>query len=61
VTSGPRGRVKQHASASATLSSGLTEVHHAYVVRDDADASEHAAEVIVLGPRADAGGLVTAA
>jgi putative redox protein len=51
----------KYCSVGATLSSGLTEVHHAYVVRDEADGSEHAAEVIVLGPRADTASLVTAA
>jgi putative redox protein len=51
----------KYCSVGATLSSGLTEVHHAYVVRDDTEGSEQTAEVIVLGPRADATGLITAA
>ena len=42
----------RYCSVGATLSSGLTEIHHAYVVRDDAAGAEHAAEVIVLGPSA---------
>ena len=44
----------KYCSVGATLSSGLTEVHHAYVVRDDAVDGEQAAEVIVLGPWATA-------
>ena len=51
----------KYCSVGATLSSGLTEVHHAYVVRDAADGSEVAAEVIVLGPRAASTTLDTAA
>jgi uncharacterized OsmC-like protein len=42
----------KYCSVGATLSSGLTEVHHAYIVRDDVAGTEHAAEVIVLGPSA---------
>lgn len=51
----------KYCSVGATLSSGLTEVHHAYVVRDDAADSEQAAEVIVLGPRIAPVSLVAAA
>lgn len=51
----------KYCSVGATLSSGRTDVHHAYLVRDDFDGSEHSAEVIVLGPGAGAAGLVTAA
>jgi hypothetical protein len=36
----------------ATLSTGITEIHHAYLLRDDAG-SEQTAEVLVLGPRVD--------
>jgi putative redox protein len=39
-------------SVGATLSSGITEIHHAYLVRDGAG-SEQTAEVVVLGPGAD--------
>ena len=42
----------KYCSVGATLSSGITEVHHAYLVRDGAG-SEETAEVIVLGPGAD--------
>jgi putative redox protein len=51
----------KYCSVGATLSSGLTEVHHAYVIRDEADGSEVAAEVIVVGPRAGSVTLDTAA
>jgi putative redox protein len=42
----------KYCSVGATLASGVTEIHHAYVVRDN-DGGEQAAEVIVLGPGAD--------
>jgi putative redox protein len=42
----------KYCSVGATLSSGITEIHHAYLVRDE-DGGEQAAEVIVLGPAAD--------
>jgi putative redox protein len=42
----------KYCSVGATLSSGVTEVHHAYVVRDDDLDTERTAEVIVLGPGA---------
>ena len=42
----------KYCSVGATLSSGMTEIHHSYLVRDDAG-TERAAEVIVLGPGAD--------
>ncbi len=43
---------RKYCSVGATLSTGITEIHHAYLVRDGAG-SEQTAEVIVLGPRAD--------
>jgi len=42
----------KYCSVGATLSSGITEIHHAYLVRDGAG-SEQTAEVVVLGPGAD--------
>ncbi len=42
----------KYCSVDATLSSGITEIHHAYLVRDAAG-SERTAEVLVLGPRAN--------
>ena len=42
----------KYCSVGATLSSGITEIHHAYLLRDGAG-SEQAAEVLVLGPGAD--------
>lgn len=39
----------KYCSVGATLSTGLTEIHHAYVVRD-ATGAEQTAEVIVTGP-----------
>ncbi len=42
----------KYCSVGATLSSGITEIHHGYVVRDAAG-NEQAAEVIVLGPAAN--------
>jgi len=40
-------------SVGATLSSGATEIHHAYLVRDGSG-DERMAEVIVTGPNQDA-------
>ena len=42
----------KYCSVGATLSSGITEVRHAYLVRD-AHGVERSGEVIVLGPGAD--------
>jgi len=42
----------RYCSVGATLSSGITEIHHAYLVRNGAG-DEEAAEVLVLGPGAD--------
>jgi len=42
----------KYCSVGATLSSGITEIHHAYLVRDG-NGSEQTAEVVVLGPGAD--------
>jgi len=42
----------KYCSVGATLSTGITEIHHAYLLRDDAG-SEQTAEVLVLGPRVD--------
>ena len=42
----------KYCSVGATLSSGITEIHHAYLVRDGGG-SEQTAEVVVLGPGAD--------
>jgi putative redox protein len=42
----------RYCSVGATLSSGLTEIHHSYLVRDETGA-ERSAEVAVLGPGAD--------
>jgi len=42
----------KYCSVGATLSSGITEIHHAYLVRDG-EGSEQTAEVLVLGPGAD--------
>jgi len=39
----------KYCAVGATLSSGLTEIHHGYLVRDR-DGVEHATEVIVTGP-----------
>ncbi len=44
----------KYCSVGATLSSGMTTVHHAYVVRD-ASGREQAAEVIITGPYEPAG------
>ena len=38
-----------YCSVGATLASGITEIHHGYIVRDGAG-SEQAAEVVVVGP-----------
>ena len=40
----------KYCSVGATLSSGLTEIHHAYLIRDG-DGEERMAEVVVTGPR----------
>jgi putative redox protein len=42
----------KYCSVGATLSSGMTEIHHAYLVRDGGGL-EQTAEVLVLGPGAD--------
>ena len=42
----------KYCSVGATLSSGVTEIHHAYLVRDEVG-GEQTAEVLVLGPGAD--------
>jgi putative redox protein len=42
----------KYCSVGATLSSGITEIHHAYLVRDE-HGLEQTAEVLVLGPGAD--------
>ena len=42
----------KYCSVGATLSSGITEIHHSFLVRDGAG-GEVAGEVIVLGPHAD--------
>lgn len=47
----------KYCSVGATLSSGITEIHHAYLVRD-AEGSEQTAEVLVLGPGAGPVGTV---
>jgi len=39
----------KYCAVGATLSTGMTEIHHAYVVRDGAG-NEQTAEVIVTGP-----------
>lgn len=39
----------RYCSVGATLSSGITEIRHGYVLRDEAG-NEQSAEVIVLGP-----------
>ena len=44
----------KYCSVGATLSTGITEIHHGYLLRDG-DGSEQTAEVIVLGPGADPG------
>ena len=42
----------KYCSVGATLSAGITEIHHAYLLRGK-DGSEQTAEVVVLGPGAD--------
>jgi putative redox protein len=42
----------KYCAVGATLSSGITEIHHSYVVRSGS-AAEASAEVIVLGPSLD--------
>jgi hypothetical protein len=44
--------VTKYCSVGATLSSGITEIRHSYLVRDGLGVEE-TAEVIVLGPGAD--------
>jgi len=39
----------KYCAVGATLSTGMTEIHHAYIVRDGAG-TEQTAEVIVTGP-----------
>ena len=39
----------KYCAVGATLSTGMTEIHHAYLVRDGRD-GERMAEVIVTGP-----------
>ncbi len=46
----------KYCSVGATLSSGSTEIHHAYLVRDG-DGGERMAEVIVTGPHETADAL----
>ena len=50
----------KYCSVGATLSSGITEIHHAYRVRDG-NGSEQTAEVLVLGPGADPVGMAAEA
>ena len=40
----------KYCAVGATLSTGMTEIHHAYLVRDQRD-GERMAEVVVTGPR----------
>ncbi len=40
----------KYCSVGSTLSSGITEIHHAYRVTDTATGAETAGEVVVLGP-----------
>ena len=42
----------KYCSVGATLASGITEIHHTYLVRDGSGA-ERAGDVLVLGPKAD--------
>lgn len=42
----------KYCSVGATLASGITEVHHAYLVHDE-DGTEVSGEVLVEGPHAD--------
>jgi len=41
----------RYCTVTANLASGVAEVHHAYVVRDD-EGEEHYGEVVVTGPHA---------
>jgi putative redox protein len=50
----------KYCSVGATLSTGITEIHHSYLLRAG-DGSEQTAEVLVLGPNADPGAPATAA
>lgn len=47
----------KYCSVGSTLSTGVTEIHHSYVLRVPG-AAEATGEVIVLGPRADVGASV---
>ena len=47
-------------AVGATLSTGITEIHHAYLVRH-VDGSEQTADVLVLGPGTDPAATVTEA
>ena len=49
----------KYCAVGATLSSGMTQIHHAYLVRD-ADGEERMTEVVVTGPFEPAGALETA-
>jgi len=40
----------KYCSVGATISSGMTEVHHGYVVRDPDAGTEHTGEALVTGP-----------
>jgi putative redox protein len=42
----------KYCSVGSTLSSGITEIHHAYRVTDTASGVESTGEVVVLGPGA---------
>jgi hypothetical protein len=47
----------RYCSVGATLASGITEIHHACIVRDG-PGSEVSTEVVVLGPGTDLVGAV---
>ena len=49
----------KYCAVGTTLSTGMTQIHHAYLVRD-ANGEERTAEVIVTGPFAPVEGLGTA-
>ncbi len=46
----------KYCTVTANLSSGVTEIHHAYVVHG-ADGDEHYAKVVVTGPNETPGAL----
>jgi len=48
----------KYCAVGATLSSGMTEIHHAYLVRDE-HGEERMAEVVVTGPFEHSGALGT--